>query len=188
MDPCSAEARGNGYRPFGANNFYPQRRNALSADVIRIDAVSVPILVLGDDFVVASFNRAAADAQLYQDQDFLNRAVCRFAAAALANGEGLILVHHVVPGVRRATEYDPNGRRILLHLQEIRRFACEFLMLALATDYVIGLIRSGERCQVGDVGTRTTRTRYSCPAIVLYLRGQLRSNTNIPSLPSISTI
>jgi hypothetical protein len=35
--------------------------------------------------------------QLYQDQDFLNRAVCRFAGAALANGEGLILVptiHH----------------------------------------------------------------------------------------------
>jgi hypothetical protein len=30
--------------------------------------------------------------QLYQDQDFLNRAVCRFAAAALANGEGLILI------------------------------------------------------------------------------------------------
>lgn len=30
--------------------------------------------------------------QLYQDQDFLNRAVCRFAGAALVNGEGLILV------------------------------------------------------------------------------------------------
>jgi hypothetical protein len=30
--------------------------------------------------------------QLYQDQGFLNRAVCRFAAAALANGEGMILV------------------------------------------------------------------------------------------------
>jgi hypothetical protein len=30
--------------------------------------------------------------QLYQDQDFLNRAVWRFAGAALANGEGLILV------------------------------------------------------------------------------------------------
>jgi hypothetical protein len=29
---------------------------------------------------------------LYQDQNFLNRVVCRFAAAALANGEGLILV------------------------------------------------------------------------------------------------
>jgi len=30
--------------------------------------------------------------QLYQDEQFLNRAVCRFAAAALANGEGVILV------------------------------------------------------------------------------------------------
>jgi len=30
--------------------------------------------------------------QLYQDQQFLNRAVCRFAAAALENGEGVILV------------------------------------------------------------------------------------------------
>ena len=30
--------------------------------------------------------------QLYQDQGFLNRAVCRFAGAALANGEGIILV------------------------------------------------------------------------------------------------
>jgi hypothetical protein len=29
---------------------------------------------------------------LYQDQAFLNRVVCRFAAAALANGEGVILV------------------------------------------------------------------------------------------------
>lgn len=30
--------------------------------------------------------------QLYQDQQFLNRAVCRFAAAAIANGEAVILV------------------------------------------------------------------------------------------------
>ena len=30
--------------------------------------------------------------QLYQDQDFLNRTVCRFAGAAIANGEGIILV------------------------------------------------------------------------------------------------
>jgi hypothetical protein len=30
--------------------------------------------------------------QLYQDQRFLNRAVCRFAAAAITNGEGVILV------------------------------------------------------------------------------------------------
>ena len=30
--------------------------------------------------------------QLYQDQDFLSRAVCRFAGPALANGEGVILI------------------------------------------------------------------------------------------------
>src|SRR3954462_11546684 len=30
--------------------------------------------------------------QLYQDQKFLNRAVCRFAGSAIANGEGVILV------------------------------------------------------------------------------------------------
>src|SRR6516162_4619569 len=29
--------------------------------------------------------------QLYQDQDFLNRAVCRFAGASIANGERIIL-------------------------------------------------------------------------------------------------
>jgi hypothetical protein len=47
----------------------------------------------------APWDRMVADAapcdhivQLYQDQDFLNRAVCRFAGAALANGEGIILV------------------------------------------------------------------------------------------------
>jgi hypothetical protein len=45
------------------------------------------------------WDRVVADAapcdhivQLYQDHDFLNRAVCRFAGAALANGEGIILV------------------------------------------------------------------------------------------------
>jgi len=46
-----------------------------------------------------TWDRMLADAtpcdhivQLYQDQNFLNRAVCRFAGAALANGEGIILV------------------------------------------------------------------------------------------------
>ncbi len=45
------------------------------------------------------WDRVVADAapcdhivQLCQDQDFLNRAVCRFTGAALANGGGIILV------------------------------------------------------------------------------------------------
>lgn len=48
---------------------------------------------------IEPWDRVLADAaprhhivQLYQDEAFLNRAVCRFAAAALANGEGIILV------------------------------------------------------------------------------------------------
>ncbi len=45
------------------------------------------------------WDRVVADAapcdhivQLYQDQDFLSRAVCRFAGAGFTNGEGIILV------------------------------------------------------------------------------------------------
>jgi hypothetical protein len=44
------------------------------------------------DRVVAAAAPRDHIVQLYQDQDFLNRAVCRFAGAALANGEGVILV------------------------------------------------------------------------------------------------
>lgn len=44
------------------------------------------------DEVVAEATPCDHIVQLYQDQDFLNRAVCRFAGAAIANGEGIILV------------------------------------------------------------------------------------------------
>ena len=44
------------------------------------------------DRVVADAGPSDHIVQLYQDQDFLNRAVCRFAGAAIANGEGIILV------------------------------------------------------------------------------------------------
>ena len=44
------------------------------------------------DGVVADAAPCDHIVQLYQDQDFLNRAVCRFAHAGLANGEGVILV------------------------------------------------------------------------------------------------
>jgi hypothetical protein len=44
------------------------------------------------DEVVAHAGPSDHIVQLYQDDDFLNRAVCRFAGAALANGEGIVLV------------------------------------------------------------------------------------------------
>ena len=43
------------------------------------------------DQVVADAAPGDHIVQLYQDQDFLNRAVCRFAGAGLANGEGIML-------------------------------------------------------------------------------------------------
>ena len=52
-----------------------------------------------DDGQHETWDRLLSDAgpcdhivQLYQDEDFLSRAVCRFAGGALANGEGIILV------------------------------------------------------------------------------------------------
>jgi hypothetical protein len=44
------------------------------------------------DGVLANAGPSEHIVQLYQDQEFLNRAVCRFAGAAIANGEGIILV------------------------------------------------------------------------------------------------
>ena len=44
------------------------------------------------DGILASAGPRDHIVQLYQDQEFLNRAVCRFAAGAIANGEGIILV------------------------------------------------------------------------------------------------
>ena len=44
------------------------------------------------DRLVASAGPCDHIVQLYQDEDFLSRAVCRFAGGALANGEGIILV------------------------------------------------------------------------------------------------
>ena len=44
------------------------------------------------DQVVADVAPGDHVVQLYQDQEFLNRAVCRYARAGLANGEGVILV------------------------------------------------------------------------------------------------
>jgi hypothetical protein len=55
--------------------------------------------------------------QLYQDENFLNRAVCRFAAAALANGEGVILV----PTQRHWEAFCPRLEAEGVDLQAVQR-------------------------------------------------------------------
>ncbi|HEY1982733.1 MAG TPA: HWE histidine kinase domain-containing protein [Xanthobacteraceae bacterium] len=59
MLPAAEVGDGDEFREALKND---SMKNALSAGVIQIDAVGVPILVLGRDFIVACFNRAAADA------------------------------------------------------------------------------------------------------------------------------
>jgi hypothetical protein len=63
------------------------------------EAINMHRELEGQGHGVSNWDQVLADAapcdhivQLYQDHDFLNRAVCRFAGAAIANGEGIILV------------------------------------------------------------------------------------------------
>src|SRR3569833_15273 len=56
------------------------------------DSKQIPISEESWSGLLASAGPRDHIVQLYQDQEFLNRAVCRFAAGAITNGEGVILV------------------------------------------------------------------------------------------------
>src|SRR5580692_13041119 len=100
--------------------------------------------------------------QLYQDQDFLNRAVCRFAGAAIANGEGIILVPTLAHwnGIRPRLEAEGvdveaargRGQLTVVDADELLpRFMRDAMpdapvFLGLAAD-VIGQARAGGRYQ-----------------------------------------
>lgn len=107
-------------------------------------------------------NAAPSDhiVQLYQDQDFLNRAVCRFAGAALANGEGIILVptlghwHGIRPRLEaEGVDVDAARRRGQLTVVDADQLLPRFMrnsmpdssiFLGLAAD-VVGQARAGGR-------------------------------------------
>lgn len=59
-----------------------------------LDETESPVASTSEPWCRLLVDAAPSDhiVQLYQDQQFLNRAVCRFAAAAITNGEGVILV------------------------------------------------------------------------------------------------
>jgi MEDS: MEthanogen/methylotroph, DcmR Sensory domain len=142
------------------------------------------------------WDRMVADAapsdhivQLYQDQDFLNRAVCRFAAAALANGEGIILVptlaHWQAIRARLETEgvdVEAAQRRGQLMMVDADEFLPRFLrdampdspvFLGLAAD-VIGQARAGGRYQ---------KVRWWGEMVnVLWERGDVAASMNLEDL------
>jgi hypothetical protein len=136
-------------------------------------------------------NAAPSDhvVQLYQDQDFLNRAVCRFAAAALANGEGLILV----PTVKHWNAFRPRlvaegvdveaaqkrGQLTIVDADELLpRFMRDAMpdspvFLGLAAD-VIGRARGG---------TRYPKVRWWGEMVnILWERGDVAASMNLEDL------
>jgi hypothetical protein len=98
--------------------------------------------------------------QLYQDQEFLNRAVCRFAAGAISNGEGIILVPTAAHWDAFRPRFEDEGvdvdaalRRGQLTVVDADELLPQFMrdampdspvFLGLAAD-VIGRARSGDR-------------------------------------------
>ena len=113
------------------------------------------------------WDRVLADAapcdhivQLYQDEDFLNCTVCRFAGAAIANGEGIILVPTIThwKAIRPRLEAEgvdveaarKRGQLTVVNSEEfLPRFMSDAmpdspLFLGLAAD-VIGEARAGAR-------------------------------------------
>ena len=114
------------------------------------------------DRVVADAGPSDHIVQLYQDQDFLNRAVCRFAGAALANGEGIILVPTLTHwnGIRprleaEGVDVEAARKRGQLTVVDAEQFLPRFMsdampdsavFLGLAAN-VIGEARAGGRYQ-----------------------------------------
>jgi MEDS: MEthanogen/methylotroph, DcmR Sensory domain len=141
------------------------------------------------DRVVAGAAPREHIVQLYQDQDFLNRAVCRFAGAALANGEGIILVptltHWNAIRPRLETEgvdVDAARERGQLTVVDADEFLPRFMreampdspvFLGLAAD-VIGQARAGGRYE---------KVRWWGEMVdVLWERGDVSASMNLEDL------
>ena len=126
--------------------------------------------------------------QLYQDQDFLNRAVCRFAGAAITNGEGVILVptpshwHGIRPRLEaEGVDVAAARRRGQLTVVDSDEFMPSFMresmpdspvFLGLAAD-VIGEARSGRYQKVRWWGEMVN---------VLWERGDVAASMNLEDL------
>ena len=141
------------------------------------------------DHVVA--NAAPSDhiVQLYQDQEFLSRAVCRFAGAAIANGEGIILVptlihwHGIRPRLEaEGVDVEAARRRGQLTVVDADEFLPRFmrdsmpdspLFLGLAADVIGG----------AHAGGRYEKVRWWGEMVnVLWERGNAAASMNLEDL------
>ena len=141
------------------------------------------------DCVIA--DAAACDhiVQLYQDQDFLNRTVCRFAGAAIANGEGVILVptltHWNVFRSRLEAEgvnVEAAQERGQLTVVDAEKLVPRFMRNAMP-DSPIFLGLAGEVIGQARAGGRYQKVRWWGEMVnVLWERGNVAASMNLEDL------
>jgi hypothetical protein len=127
--------------------------------------------------------------QLYQDQDFLNRAVCRFAGAALANGEGIILVptlthwNAIRPRLEaEGVDVDAARERGQLTVVDADELLPRFMRDAMP-DSAVFLGLAGDVIGQARAGGRYPRVRWWGEMVnVLWERGDVAASMNLEDL------
>lgn len=143
-----------------------------------------------------TWDRVLADAgpcdhivQLYQDQDFLNRAVCRFAGAAIANGEGIILVPTLIHWNAIRLRLEAEGidveaarDREQLTVVDADEFLPRFMRDAMP-DSPVFLGLAGDVIGQAHAGGRYQKVRWWGEMVnVLWERGDVASSMNLEDL------
>ncbi len=127
--------------------------------------------------------------QLYQDQEFLNRAVCRFAGAALANGEGIILVPTVTHWNAISSRLEAEGvnveaarERGQLTVVDANELLPRFMRDAMP-DSSIFLGLAGDVIGQAHAGGRYQKVRWWGEMVdVLWERGDVAASMNLEDL------
>jgi hypothetical protein len=127
--------------------------------------------------------------QLYQDQDFLNSAVCRFIGAGLANGEGIILFPTLTHWVAFRQRLEAEGvdvhaarERGQLTVVDANEFLPRLLLGTMPDPHVFNAV-------IGDI-FREARARGSYQKVrawgelvnVLWERGEVAASMNLEDL------
>jgi hypothetical protein len=141
------------------------------------------------DRVVAHAGPRDHIVQLYQDEDFLNRAVCRFAGAALANGEGIILVPTLTHwnGIRprleaEGVDVEAARERGQLTVVDADEFLPRFMRDAMP-DSPVFLGLAGEVIGQARAGGRYPKVRWWGEMVnVLWERGNAAASMNLEDL------
>lgn len=142
------------------------------------------------DHVVAHAGPCDHIVQLYQDQDFLNRAVCRFAGAAITNGEGIILVptrahwHGIRPRLEaEGIDVEAAGERGQLTVVDADDLLPRFMTREMMPDSPLFLGLAGDVIARARSSGRYQKVRWWGEMVnVLWERGDVAASMNLEDL------